>query len=111
MWGVVVGEKSPLHSLARLLVRSPVYNNHRISYSAAGVMISAGQSLRSGVILLFSGWIAYTCFKRAVRPPKDRHSFGYNEVEAFNRNPIVRTFNILAGLLVLAIGVDMVYKW
>jgi len=74
-------------------------------------MTPAGQTLRSAVILLWSGWIAYTCFKRAAKPPKDRISFFYNEVEAFNRNPIVRTLSVLTGLLMLLIGVGVVFKW
>jgi len=63
------------------------------------------------MILLWSGWIAYTCFKRAIKPPKDHISFFYNEVEAFNRNPIVRTFSVLLGVLILLIGVGVVLKW
>ncbi len=74
-------------------------------------MSSAGQTVRSLLILLWSGWIAYTCIKRAIKPPKDCISFWYNEVEAFNRNPIVRVFSILVGLLTLLIGFGVVFKW
>jgi hypothetical protein len=60
------------------------------------------------LLLTWSGWFAYTCFKRAVKPPKDRISrLGYNEVEALNREPIVRVLIAVGGLLILAIGVDV----
>lgn len=74
-------------------------------------MSSASQTLRSAAILLWSGWIAFTCFKRAINPPKDRISFFYNEVGAFNRNPIVRAFSVLIGVIFLLIGIGVVLKW
>jgi hypothetical protein len=58
--------------------------------------------------LAWSGWIAYICFKRAIKPPKDRVSrWGYNEVEALNREPIVRALIAVCGLLVLVIGIGV----
>ena len=61
--------------------------------------------LRNSAILLFWGWLAYTCFKRAIKPPTNHVSrWGYSEVEAFNRNPLVRALSVLCGLLVLLIG-------
>ena len=63
------------------------------------------QIIRMSLILLSSGWLAYTCFKRALKLPKDRISWAYNEVEKVNRNPLVRFLNILVGLLVLWIGI------
>jgi len=74
-------------------------------------MTPAGQTLRSAVILLWSGWISYTCFKRAFKPPKNRISFWYNEVETVNRNPIVRTLNVIAGVFILLIGIAVVFEW
>jgi hypothetical protein len=66
-------------------------------------------AVRTSLILLWSGWIAYTCFKRAIKPPKNRISRWYNEVEAVNRNPLIRLLNVVAGLLVLLIGISVVF--
>lgn len=74
-------------------------------------MAVTAHTLRSAVILLWAGWIAYTCFKRAIRPPKDRVSFWRKEVEAVNRNPIIRVINVLAGVLILLIGIGVVLNW
>ena len=63
--------------------------------------------VRTSLILLWLGWLGYTCFKRAIEPPKDRISWAYTEVEKVNRNPFVRALNILVGLLVLWIGIDV----
>jgi hypothetical protein len=72
-------------------------------------MSLAEHPLRSAAILLWSVWLAYTCFRRGIQPPKDRISrWGYCEVEVFNRNPLVRALSILAGLLVLLIGFGLV---
>ena len=63
--------------------------------------------IRTSLNLALVGMAAYTCFKRALKPPKDRISWAYNEVEKVNRNPFVRALNILVGLLVLWIGIDV----
>ena len=70
-------------------------------------MSSAIDSARTWLVLLWSGWISYTCFKRAIKPPKDRISFWYNEVEAVNKNPFVRALSVLVGLLMLLIGIGV----
>lgn len=66
-------------------------------------------ALRTALVLLWAGWIAYSCFKRALQPPKNRISrWGYNEVGAVNKNPLVRGLMVLCGLLVLGIALDVV---
>ena len=70
-------------------------------------MSPSEHAVRTSLALLWLGWIAYTCFKRAIKPPKDRISRWYSEVEAFNKNPLVRALNVLAGLLVLLIGIGL----
>jgi len=66
-------------------------------------------TVRTSIILLWSGWIAYTCFKRAIKPPKDRISRWYNEVERVNKKPLIRLLNVLAGLLLLFIGISVAF--
>ena len=66
-------------------------------------------TLRISIVMLSSGWIAYTCFRRAIKPPRDRISRWYNEVEAVNRNPLVRVLNVLCGVLVLLIGISVAF--
>jgi hypothetical protein len=73
-------------------------------------IVLVGFDARTCLILFFTGWLSYTCFKRAIKPPKDRISRWYKEVEAVNRNPIVRAMNILFGVLVLLIGINAVFS-
>jgi hypothetical protein len=58
-------------------------------------------------VILFSAWIAYTCFTRAIKPPKDGIYRWCSEVEAVNKNPLVRALMVLAGLLMLLIGIGV----
>ena len=74
------------------------------------MMSLAEHTARSAVVLLWSGWIAYTCFVRAARPPKDRQTFWINEIYTVNKNWAVRILNVLGGLLVLAIGISIAFK-
>jgi hypothetical protein len=71
--------------------------------------MSPTHHIRTALVLLWAGWIAYTCFKRAITPPKNRASrWGYNEVEAVNKHPLVRALMIVCGLLILVIAIDVV---
>lgn len=60
---------------------------------------------RTVVILLFFGWLAYTCFKRAVRPPRDKRFLFSSESHVVNKNPLTRALNVFIGLIVLMIGI------
>jgi hypothetical protein len=61
-------------------------------------------TMRAVIVVLWAGWIAYTCFKRAVHPPQENSSSWHMEGYAVNKNPLVRALNVLVGILVLAIG-------
>lgn len=75
----------------------------------ADSMSPTQHTVRTALVLLWAGWIAYTCFKRALKPPKNRISrWGYNEVEAVNKNPFVRALMVLCAVLVLGIALDVV---
>lgn len=65
--------------------------------------------LRSLLLLLFTGWIAYTCFKRAIIPPRDNFSWWHLESYKVNKNPLTRILNVLVGILVLAIGLNAIF--
>jgi hypothetical protein len=66
-------------------------------------------ALRSAIVVLWAGWICYTCVKRAIKPPPDNSSWWYTESYSVNKNPLVRALNVLAGILVLAIGVSVAF--
>jgi hypothetical protein len=71
-------------------------------------MSPAEKTVRVLLVLAWSGWLAYICFKRAIYPPGDRaRRWGWSEVEALNRNPIVRAVSIISGILVLLIGIGV----
>lgn len=64
-------------------------------------------TVRVTVIVLWGGWIAYTCFKRAIYPLHDNSSWWHTESHAANKNPLVRALNVLCGILVLAIVISL----
>ena len=64
---------------------------------------------RSFLVLVWAGWLAYTCFKRAVYPPKDNLRWWHLESYVVNKNPLTRMMNVLAGILVLAIAISVVF--
>ncbi len=62
-------------------------------------------TVRASLVVIWAGWIAYTCFKRAIHPPQENSSWWHMESYALDKDPLVRTLNVLAGILVLVIGV------
>ena len=66
-------------------------------------------TVRASIVVLWAGWIAYICFKRALRPPHDNSSWWHMESHAVNKNPLVRALNVLCGILVLVIGVAVAW--
>jgi hypothetical protein len=65
--------------------------------------------VRTALIVLWAGWIAYTCFKRAIHPPRENSSWWHMESHTVNKNPLVRGLNVLVGILVLVIGAAVVW--
>jgi hypothetical protein len=64
-------------------------------------------AMRALIVVFWAGWIAYTCFKRAIHPPQDNSSWWSMESYTVNKNPLVRALNMLGGILVLAIGLSV----
>jgi hypothetical protein len=67
-------------------------------------------TVRALIVVLWAGWIAYTCFKRAIYPPPDNTSWWHTESYAVNKNPLVRALNVLGGILVLWIGIAVAWS-
>jgi hypothetical protein len=65
---------------------------------------------RNSLILVWAAWLAYTCFKRAITPPKDNLAWWHLESYMVNKNPLTRILNVLAGVLVLAIAISVVFS-
>ncbi len=72
-------------------------------------MSHAQHIFRNAFVLVLTGWIAYTCFKRAITPPKDKSMWWHHESYRLNKNPLVRLLNVLGGILILAIGIGVVF--
>ena len=63
---------------------------------------------RIALVLAWSGWLAYICFKRAVKPPKHKiPGGGTTKLRHSIIQPIVRVLIALCGLLVLVIGLGV----
>jgi len=60
--------------------------------------------VRDAIVLAWAIWVAYTCFKRAIVPPKDNSAWWQRESHAVNKNPATRVLNIVAEILVLMIA-------
>jgi hypothetical protein len=63
---------------------------------------------RSLLVLLWAAWLAYTCFKRAIVPPRDSLAWWHLESYIVNKNLLTRILNVLTGILVLAIAISIV---
>ena len=63
--------------------------------------------IRSAIIVIWAIWLAYTCFKRAVQPPRDNSAWWHLESYAVNKNPLVRLLNVVVGVLILYIGLSI----
>jgi hypothetical protein len=66
--------------------------------------------VRSSIVLVWACWLAYTCFKRAIIPPKDNLRWWHLESYVVNKNILTRTLNVLAGILVLTIAFSVVFS-
>jgi hypothetical protein len=65
--------------------------------------------IRDAVVLAWAIWLAYTCFKRAIVPPRDNLKWWHLESYAVNKNPLTRILNVLTGILVLAIAFSLTF--
>ena len=64
---------------------------------------------RSLLVLLWAAWLSYTCFKRAIFPPRDDLRWWHLESYVVNRSVFGRALNVLAGILVLAIVIGLIF--
>jgi hypothetical protein len=61
-------------------------------------------------VLVWGAWLAYSCFKRAITPPKDNLAWWHLESYIVNKNPLRRILNVMIGILVLAIAVSAAFS-